>query len=398
MSGDPIGALVAAGRTPRFEKRFLDGTHRGALPEDTLRALKPDLQRFGITRVARITDLDRLGIEVFTVMRPNSRGLSVTQGKGSTAASAKLSGIMEAIECWHAERPEIPLSFASYAELCESGGSDAVLRPPDAVAASEPLIWATATDLVSGNNVAVPFDCVHANFLASSALRRPGIYVSTNGLASGGNLPEALTHAVCEVVERHDTAVFGTAPVEFCHSRVVAPESLERLPVGAILRRCKETGMNVKIWDMASDVQIPSFIACLVDARDQATPPGFGAGCHPARDIALSRAVSEAAQSRLTRISGARDDLDPKYYGGIERVRARYLLESDEAAGAAGGRNPEEAPDIAGDHLDDDLWRVVDAVKNAGWQQVLAVSLAKDPRYKVVKVIVPGMLGMETEQ
>lgn len=382
----------------RLEKKFLWGTHRGALPEDTLQLLEPDLQRFGITRVARITDLDRLGIEVFTVMRPNSRGLSVTQGKGSTASSAKLSGIMEAIECWHAERPEIPLFFASYADLQENRGSETVLRPPDAVSASEPLVWATATDLASGINVAVPFDCVHANFLASSAERRPGIFVSTNGLASGGNLPEALTHAVCEVVERHNTAVFGSAPAEFCHSRVVALEALEDLPVGAMLSRCNNAGLNVKIWDTAGDVQVPSFIACIVDATDQATPPGFGAGCHPAREIAMSRAVSEAAQSRLTRISGARDDLAPKYYGGNERVRARYLLDAGEAVGSEGARQPEESPDIAGDHLDDDLWRVIEAVKSAGWPQVLALSLAEDPRYSVVKVIVPGMLGMETEQ
>ena len=34
-----------------------------------------------------------------------------------------------------------------------------------------------------------------------------------------------------------------------------------------------------------------------------------GSGCHPYRRIALARAIMEALQSRLTHISGARDDV-----------------------------------------------------------------------------------------
>jgi ribosomal protein S12 methylthiotransferase accessory factor YcaO len=34
-----------------------------------------------------------------------------------------------------------------------------------------------------------------------------------------------------------------------------------------------------------------------------------GSGCHPYRRIALSRAITEALQSRLTHISGVRDDV-----------------------------------------------------------------------------------------
>ena len=38
-------------------------------------------------------------------------------------------------------------------------------------------------------------------------------------------------------------------------------------------------------------------------------PPVRGSGSHPCKRIALSRALTEAAQGRLTRISGSRDDL-----------------------------------------------------------------------------------------
>jgi len=38
-------------------------------------------------------------------------------------------------------------------------------------------------------------------------------------------------------------------------------------------------------------------------------PAAAGHGCHPCRAVALSRALTEAAQSRLTMISGSRDDV-----------------------------------------------------------------------------------------
>ncbi len=37
-------------------------------------------------------------------------------------------------------------------------------------------------------------------------------------------------------------------------------------------------------------------------------------GCHPVREIALLRALTEAAQSRLTYIAGSRDDCFPAAY------------------------------------------------------------------------------------
>ncbi len=56
------------------------------------------LRRFGITRVGDVTGLDIVGIPVWFAVRPNSRGLSVSQGKGLVPAQARLSAVMEAIE------------------------------------------------------------------------------------------------------------------------------------------------------------------------------------------------------------------------------------------------------------------------------------------------------------
>ena len=68
----------------------------------------------GITRLANVTGLDRIGIPVVQAVRPNSRSLSVSQGKGVDMDSAKASAMMEAFELWHAERIELPCLCASY--------------------------------------------------------------------------------------------------------------------------------------------------------------------------------------------------------------------------------------------------------------------------------------------
>src|SRR5690242_2091930 len=108
------GAAPPAPGRPPAEKRFVDGTHRVCTPEETWRRIQPALAAAGVTRVADVTGLDHLGIPVFQAIRPASRNLSVSQGKGLSAAAARVSAAMEALELWHAERldhlPKVVLS------------------------------------------------------------------------------------------------------------------------------------------------------------------------------------------------------------------------------------------------------------------------------------------------
>ena len=98
-------------RAPR--KVYRRGTDRVVDPEVTLQRARSVMAVAGITRVATITGLDRIGIPVVTACRPNARSISVSQGKGITLAAAKASAVMEAIECFHAENLILPLRFGS---------------------------------------------------------------------------------------------------------------------------------------------------------------------------------------------------------------------------------------------------------------------------------------------
>lgn len=63
-------------------KRYRRGTHRACDPSETYDHLRALMPRCGITRIANITGLDRVGVPVYTAIRPNSRALSTSQGKG----------------------------------------------------------------------------------------------------------------------------------------------------------------------------------------------------------------------------------------------------------------------------------------------------------------------------
>jgi ribosomal protein S12 methylthiotransferase accessory factor YcaO len=61
--------------TAPLTKGFASGTHRLVAPEVTLERIAPHLLRFGITRCADITGLDRIGIPVYVAVRPQGRVL-----------------------------------------------------------------------------------------------------------------------------------------------------------------------------------------------------------------------------------------------------------------------------------------------------------------------------------
>ena len=99
-AGARIASAVAETVLPKVFRR---GTHRIIEPSETLTRYRPLASSMGITRLGNITGLDRIGIPVVAAIRPNSRSVSVSQGKGLDLSQAMASALMEAIEGFHAE-------------------------------------------------------------------------------------------------------------------------------------------------------------------------------------------------------------------------------------------------------------------------------------------------------
>lgn len=384
------------------KKRFMNGTHRAASPEETLDRIKGFMPAMGITRIANVTGLDAIGIPVVVVCRPNSRSLSVSQGKGLTLAAAKVSGLMESIEAYHGENIVRPLLLGASRELRRSHAIADVSALPrtSSVPLDEDtqLLWAEGYDLMRGAPVWVPYELVHVNATAAGRVN-PGIFCcSTNGLSSGNGLLEAVSYGICEVVERDATAVWGALTDEERDARRLDLDSIDDPGCREVLAKFSAAGVAVGAWETTSDVGIPSY-ECLIAERTEdavrALHGSGGQGCHPSRAVALLRALTEAAQTRLTVISGARDDLLRTEY---DRHRSPDQVRHLRRLLTARGERPFSAgPTFAGDTFEDDVAWQLERLRAVGIDSVVAFDLTK-PEFgiPVVKIVIPGLEGIHS--
>ncbi|MEC4019764.1 YcaO-like family protein [Streptomyces sp. H27-D2] len=349
------------------------------------------LDRCGITRVADVTDLDVLGIPVFNSCRPDAApGLNtVTSGKGTTMPAARVSAMMEAIErTWCEPRAAEPPLRASYADLVAAGlptldPRRLILRRGHRWTEQQPLSWWPARELRSGTEVLIPALAVFTPFPDEY-----GMFSSnTIGLASGNSPREALLHGLLELVE-HDCTAFGETLRGGHRIRSAT------LPAEAqtLVTRFEQAGIRVQVFGYANEIGMPTIFVTTDDthAEDGLLING-GAGCHPDPTVALSRALTEAAQSRLNVISGAREDLN----GQVHRRHASYEEMQKMLHTWSAGR-PEldfgELPHRTTGTVEADLDLVLDGLDLAGLELVFATELAPpDLPFSVTQVIVPGI-------
>src|SRR5262249_25624217 len=150
-------APTVSAPVPKGHRR---GTHRATTPDETIARLRPLMSSFGITRVANLTGLDRVGVPVVMVCRPNARSSAVFHGKGIDLVAAKAPGLMEAIETWHAEHLQLPLRLGSWDDLGATHRLvDVGALPRVASSRFEPhlaMLWVEGQDLVGGSPVWIP--------------------------------------------------------------------------------------------------------------------------------------------------------------------------------------------------------------------------------------------------
>lgn len=290
-------------------KAYREDTHRAVSTEQTFARVKPFLKRMGITRIANVTGLNRISIPVIMVSRPNSRSVSVSQGKGLSLMAAKVSGVMEAIETWHAERVSLPLRHASYNDLVEEvsvvdvGQLPAVIDSP--FTKTKRILWIEGRNLLTEKPQWLPYEMVHTDYTVPRPSGAGCFSCSTNGLASGNHLIEATCHAICEVIERDAISLWQTLPQNLRMETRVDPSTVSDLLCQEVIQRFEDAGIDFGIWDLTSDVGIAVFRCMIVGKDEDSGHIGIGDGCHNHRGIALLRALTEAVQTRLTYISGS---------------------------------------------------------------------------------------------
>jgi YcaO-like protein with predicted kinase domain len=377
------------------------GTHRVVAPAETLARVQPLMPVMGITRIANITGLDCIGIPVTMVCRPNARSLAVSQGKGIDLVSAKVSGLMESIESYHAETVTRPVKLATYEELRythEIVDVSALPRSPNGL--FDPnlvMAWIEGVDLLRGGAVWLPYEVVHCNYTSRMQWTKTGFALSSNGLASGNHLLEAIEHAICEVVERDAITLWRLLGLEQQAKTRVDLRTMDDPACGAILEKYASAGISVGVWEATSDVGIATFYCRIMDAREEPFRRlGFseGMGCHPARRIALLRALTEAAQSRLTFIAGSRDDASIEVYKKL-RDPDRVERSRREIARTDAMRRFDDGPEADHDTFDAEVAWEIGRLRAVGIERVVLVDLTKpELGIPVARVVVPGLEGL----
>lgn len=399
----PAAGLDLAGLEPfldaRTEKVLTEGAHRAAALARTLERARAAAPAAGITRVGFLTGLDHLGVPVAMAIRPGARSAAISLGKGLSDAHAEASAMMESLECWHAERMDerVPLIDVAPARL-DCPALDLDRLPPLSDRRFDPdasIPWVQGLELLSGASVLVPYECVHAAYTHPLPRGSGAFFASTNGLASGNTRLEALIHALTELIERDATTLWMHQDDAEREARRVDPGSVDDPACRGLIDRFRSAGFDLGIWETTSDVGAPAFFTWIMegaDTSDGAARSAIGQGCHLAPEIALSRALTEAAQHRLTVISGARDDLGEAEYAepDVETQRLRRALLRDGAA----PRRFSAAPRFVSDDLAEDAAHILARLRAVGIAQAAAVDLTRpELGVAVIRAVVPGLEG-----
>jgi ribosomal protein S12 methylthiotransferase accessory factor len=385
-------AIAGASVTMRLPVAYAEGTHRVAAPPDTLAQITPLLADMGITRAADITGLDRLGIPTWCAIRPICKQIQVSTGKGITHAAAKVGALMEAIEHWHAENPVGEFRRASAAELEREGQAFVPASALPEFSADRHLTPQRVLNWVRGEQLA-PRMPVWLPLCAAYVVDPRVTNYSTNGLASGNHLVEATLHALYEIIERDAMAGLfdGRLKLPRGETRVVDLDTVPAGPVAALRDRLRRAGIAVTLVRIAGSVPISTFWAVFIDPASPSacTSVNMGEGTHLDPTVAAIRAITEAAQSRLGFIHGAREDLVPEAYefnDAHERVRRFFKVQPGDLPWSA-------IPDRSSRDLAQDLRTVLGDLRTAGYEKVCCIDLTNS-RFgiPVVKVLVPGMV------
>lgn len=265
-----------------------------------------------------------------------------------------------------------------------------LIAPGQTVAGDDENVdWVAGRELISGEEIHVPLEAV----MLDRTLGDCRYWQSSDGLASGNTVEEATFHGLHERIERDAYVLWQVSRFEARRASCIDPRSLGCADTTALVARIETAGLVLRLFDITSDIGVPSFTALvapkevLCARRPRFVDVNYGAGTHPSVQKGIARAITEAAQSRMTFISGGRDDIYPSVYRQPLAEETRHLLRAH-----PGTVCREDFKSQVGGGLS----ATVDVLRRMGLGPIIAVPLT-DPAwpFAVVKVLAPELENPE---
>jgi ribosomal protein S12 methylthiotransferase accessory factor len=366
---------------------------RAISPEQTLERVRGRFRTIGLTRLANITGLDSIGIPVVLSVRPQAGYLSVDGGKGFSLTAAMASAAMECFERHAGENTPLARFRSSYADLPDEQRIPLAHLPLSRNSLFSPTLaeeWVLADDLFGGPATAVPTVLVALERFRHPRSSLLPFAFSSNGLNSGNTKAEALIGALYEVIERDATTCTKLSWEVGTPMRRVDLSTASSPDVAQLVDATRAAGVEVVVLDCTVDTRVPTFTAYLCDTRNPLMGLYHGYGTHLDPQVAVIRAICEAAQGRLVYIAGSRDDS----FGHHRRFRRVY-----DEANAALLAVPETVDlsniaDSSGDTFEADGRTLLAGLRAIGITRVLAVDMTHpEIGVDVFRVVVPGLEG-----
>lgn len=443
----------SSGFALRSRRKFISSngepTDRIKSVSETLTQVIPICTEIGVTRVADITNMDRLYLPNFSIVLPGTEdNFWVYSGKGTTKQAAKASGIMEAIERYSSLSNISPRTLVqgTYSDLARI--HKRVINPAEVVEPIHPsysdedtiMDYLIGHDLVANQPILVPAEIA----LYKHSPKYPAVSVfsqsHTNGIASGNVLEEAICHSLCEVIERDAVSIAELCSSSFhytildrikeslANDTVLGPY-LQRInikdsfvddsslfpevdisslsnfgDVGYLIQKFANAGLPLLIKDITQkDIGIPVFVATSVEwLTDDYGLFAKGYGAHPDARIALTRAITELSQTRAANIHGARDDLKKiEYRSDDEIYKRKWQFMSSSSPEVLSRKNENvikfsEVETYVNTDILDDIWLILQKLERAKLKKVVIVDLTLPcVGIPVVRSIVPGLETFE---
>lgn len=284
-----------------------------------------------ITRLSRITKLDKTNVETWSACRPKAFMWQVSAGKGLTKQSAIITAIMEALEGYVCEsylssyqleevfKPENPI------KLIQLERESQKLLGITPIIDKDKLVWIQAKEIKSGENVNVP---LYWAYLSNNASKYGLV---TNGLSGGLTKESVISHGVCELIERHYiSSLFekGTA----------SKDSVMKIDLTSIILSLEQSInyldqniLNINFLMMKTS-KVPT-IWCIIFDESPLSPNlsvNFGSKSSKSLKDAIIGSFTEACQQRASQIQGAREDLSNQIIiPGLDKLKKlKYFINS----------------------------------------------------------------------
>lgn len=279
--------------------------------EETGSRLTAAAEQFGVARFGSITQLDSLGVHTATAIRrdPVGESISVCTGKGGSEREALVGALAEALERFCAEpRDRVLVQFAAADDL--EGQSLA----PERFAGVEPttncLDWCLGWEFATGLPTWIPANAVFFPYLPSAGAER--LFASqTTGLSCGSSILEASVFAALECIERDAySRGLALASVAQGHRVPVVSDRSVRALLPDTIATFHARGIQFLVRDLTCDTKVPTYLCTIFDGAIG----HYGVAARPEAWRAVTAAVEEACQSRLTDIQGAREDLTARAF------------------------------------------------------------------------------------